>query len=483
MTVDGRATLDAVVIGGGIAGLSAALRAAELGMRTVLLEKGGTPQYPCNTRYSGGVFHVAASSPKAPPEQLLAAIAAKTKNTADPSLAAALAGNAAATMDWLRNHGGKFVKGARQENFAWMAAPPRMWVRRSNWWDTWSGRGPDLLLRALALRLKLFGGELLLGARAQTLIIEGERCAGVEAIVAGAAVRFHAHAVVLADGGFQSDPALMRAHVTSDFAAVKQRNTLTGSGDGLRMALAAGAATTGLGDFYGHVLSRDAFTNDHVWPYPLLDDLATAGIVVDRTGRRFVDEGNGGIYVANRIAAHMDPLSAMVICDTRAWNGPGRQRRISANPQLLRASATLYMADTVEALAGLAGLSSDAVTRTIDAYNRAVRSDASIGLEPRRSTRQHPPVPVDTPPYYAIPACAGVTYTMGGMRIDAHARVVRPDGGPIAGLYAAGSNTGGLEGGGRAFHIGGLARAAVFGKLAAEHIASVVAARRLRDAA
>ena len=72
------------------------------------------------------------------------------------------------------------------------------------------------------------------------------------------------------------------------------------------------------------------------------------------------------------------------------------------------------------------------------------------------------------PPFYAIPAIAGVTYTMGGIAIDAHARVLRDDGSPIPGLMAAGAVTGGLDGGPRSGYVGGLMKSAVFGYLAGD---------------
>ena len=57
------------------------------------------------------------------------------------------------------------------------------------------------------------------------------------------------------------------------------------------MAIAVGAETVGLDKFYGHVLSRDALTNEHLWPYPQLDVICAKGIVVTTDGRRFADEG------------------------------------------------------------------------------------------------------------------------------------------------------------------------------------------------
>lgn len=88
-----------------------------------------------------------------------------------------------------------------------------------------------------------------------------------------------------------------------------------------------------------------------------------------------------------------------------------------------------------------------------------------------------PPAPIATPPFIAIPICPGVTNTMGGIAIDGHGRVRRPDGSTIAGLYAAGGSTGGLEGGGALGYVGGLIKACVFGLRAGED-----AARRIRAA-
>ena len=75
----------------------------------------------------------------------------------------------------------------------------------------------------------------------------------------------------------------------------------------------------------------------------------------------------------------------------------------------------------------------------------------------------HKPLPVRTPPYYAVPLCAGITYTMGGIAIDADCRVLNEAGHAIEGLFAAGSCTGGHEGGPVAGYTGGLGKAMTFG--------------------
>jgi fumarate reductase flavoprotein subunit len=73
--------------------------------------------------------------------------------------------------------------------------------------------------------------------------------------------------------------------------------------------------------------------------------------------------------------------------------------------------------------------------------------------------------------------CAGITYTMGGIRVDEHARALRADGVPIAGLYALGASTGGLEGGPAVGYTGGLVKGGVTALVAAEHVAATTGSR------
>ena len=77
------------------------------------------------------------------------------------------------------------------------------------------------------------------------------------------------------------------------------------------------------------------------------------------------------------------------------------------------------------------------------------------------------------PPFYAIPLAAGISYTMGGIEIDAQARVIGRDGAPIPGLYAAGSCTGGVEGGPLGGYIGGYLKAVGLALIAAQTIGAM----------
>ncbi len=460
-------TYDAVIVGGGLAGLVAAVRATELGLSVAVLEKGEGERYPCNARMSGGVFHVAFNDIKSPPATLRAAIDQATAGSAEPEPAQAVADKAGVLVDWLGKQGARFIR----TNVAWqnyILAPPRP-LRAG---IDWVGRGPDVLLRQLVGIIETRGGKIHLGTRATSLAMLDGRCTGVIAEAAGGqSLTLCAHAVVLADGGFQSNTDMLREHVTPAPAKLKQRGGVTGTGDGLRMAQEAGAAITALDRFYGHLLCRDAMHSDKVWPYPELDGIATASILVNDQGARFLDEGRGGVWIANTLAKQVDPLCATIIFDTKIWEGPGRSARIPANPTLETAGGTIHRAPTLAALAEKVGTPAAALEASVAAYNAAVHTKSFAALSPVRSPERFPPWAIETAPFFAIPVCAGITYTMGGIRIDADARVLRGDGSVIDGLYAAGTTTGGLEGGEPAAYLGGLTKAGVQGLCAAEHIA------------
>jgi fumarate reductase flavoprotein subunit len=79
-------------------------------------------------------------------------------------------------------------------------------------------------------------------------------------------------------------------------------------------------------------------------------------------------------------------------------------------------------------------------------------------------------MPIAQPPFYAIALVAGISYTMGGIEIDAQARVIAHDGAPFPGLFAAGACTGGIEGGPLGGYVGGFLKSATLGYIAAETI-------------
>jgi len=481
---------DVVVVGAGLAGLCAGCRAAELGLSVLVVEQGPEGDYDCNSRLSGGVLVVGGRSAGDGPDELAAALRRTCGEAMVPALRDLLADDAGRVVAWLVDHGADLVELEFQPGqvFRQVLGPTGLGSPGRRW----RGTGADLLLRRLSADATARGATVRYGHRADRLVVDDGRVTGVGVVGPTGTSTASSRAVVLADGGFQANRRLVGRHIAPDPDGLFLRAASTGQGWGLAAAEAAGAQLVNCNSFYGHLVSADVVHDDRLWPYPILDPLVDAGIVVDRHGRRFTDEGLGGVDVTNKLARRPDPFG-FVVCDDNAWRGPATHMRYPPpiDPWLERLGGTVVRADSVEALA--AAIGADQLVATVaegggpdrTAPAGAPRRTAPAGA-PRRTApagqaiyagpRRTAPPAIDTPPFVAIPVVPGITFTMGGPLVDAGARVISVDGDPIAGLYAVGASCGGFDGGDDVGYAGGLMKAAVTGVAAAEHIhRSVVA--------
>ena len=462
---------DVLVIGAGIAGMVSANRAAQLGMSVLVLEKGEEELYLCNTRYTGGAFHLCfRDSSIAPPDEIEAAIMASTSGWANRPLALSIIENAPRLISWLSEEGIRFMKASGAEYHNRTLAPPRPNQAGLHW----QGRSGDVFLRTMLANLQRRGGTLQRGSRAVGIELDAASGVRVRVLQNGEEKLISANAVVIADGGIQGNPDLLRKYIAPHPEKIFQRGAGTAIGDGLQMAQALGAASIGLECFYGHLLSRDVLTVPGLWPYPVLDIPATAGVVVGADGKRLVDEGEGGVFIANTVARLEDPQSTAAIFDDAIWNGPAAEGMVSPNPYFLNGGGKLVTAGSIAELAGKLGVPAPSLVATIDGYNTALASGQLASLSPPRRTDLHRAYPIKSAPFHAAPICPGITYSMGGLVIDASSQVLKPDGSPIPGVYAAGTTTGGLEGGPRVGYVGGLVKSGVTALKAAEKIAATL---------
>ncbi len=456
---------DLVVVGAGVSGLVAAVRASQAGRHVLVLEKLTEDRYVCNSRLTTGVWHCGAMDLLSEPDKLEARIMEITGNYARLDLARAIATDGVRSVRWMQQVGVRFMKGPFDYQ-SFVLSPPSLTAQGRQW----EGRGGDVMLRTLEAELSRLGGKICRGYRAKNLVQEDGAIRGLTGETStGTSFEVQASAVFIADGGFQANQELLLDAVTPRPEAIFQRNARTGMGDGLLMARAVGAQITDLRGFYGHVLSSDVFSNDRLWPYPYLDYVIGAGLIVDRAGQRFTDEGRGGVAVANAMAIGDDPTGKIVIADSRIWNESGTQRLLSPNPTLANNGGRLYQADSIAELAKLCGLEVSSFVGMIQAYNAALEAGQGSSLSPSRTAGKQKPMPIMVAPFFAIPACAGITYTMGGIAINAASQALAMDGSPIRGLYAVGCATGGLEGGENCGYIGGLVKSSVTALRGAEH--------------
>ena len=165
----------------------------------------------------------------------------------------------------------------------------------------------------------------------------------------------------------------------------------------------------------------------------------------------------------NAIARLPDPLGTTIIFDQAIWDGPpGRNHAQPPNPLIGRGRRH----GAQRRHAGEAGRNARAVAGerledTVAEYNEALDAGALAKLAPPRRGDPVKAWPIRTAPFYALPICAAITNTMGGIVVDGDARVLDTNDKPIPGLYAAGSTVGGLDGGPHAGYVGGLIKATI----------------------
>ena len=451
--MSGNANYDVVVIGGGIAGMVAANRLAELGKRVVVLEKGTAEKYLCNSRYTYGTFHINFTDVMSGENRLYDRIIACTEGFARKDLARTVAIYGPRLMGWLRSEGIELTDlGQYHTN---VLSP----VWRSGAGFKWDGYAGDVTLGKLEANLNKRGGAVLRATHAHAL---KPTASGIEVHAAQpeGAVTFSTQAVVIADGGFQANMEMVREYISPNPEKLLPRNGGTAMGDGLRMAQALGAATAGMANFYGHLHSRDAMSNPLLWPRPQTDDLAAAGIVGRCTGRtRCGRRPRRHLSVECHRKARLIRSARRrfsIMRSGRARRGAAmRSRRIRCCPQ---SGGTLHQASTIAELAKLVGMPQ--LMETVDQYNAAIDGGTPENLSPPRRGPAKA-WPIRTAPFYAVPICAAITNTMGGIVVNCDGAVLDTNDRPIPGLYAAGSTIGGLNGGPHSGYVGGLINAAV----------------------
>jgi len=204
------------------------------------------------------------------------------------------------------------------------------------------------------------------------------------------------------------------------------------------------------------------------------------GIVVDRSGRRFFDEGRGLAHetwewLARHIHFSLEGRTACVGLDSRVLEIPDWRRAT-------RSEVPPHSAPTIEALAQEAAIDAAALAATVADYNRACAGDAArfdatrcdglAASEALRPPKSNWARAILEPPFLAWPLVGAVAYTFGGLATDTHARVLRY-GAPIPGLYAAGEITGHFYG--TAPNAVAVLRALVFGRRAGREAAAFLA--------
>jgi tricarballylate dehydrogenase len=414
-----------VVIGGGNAGLAAALTAARLTDRVLVLDRGPAALRGGNTRHTRNIRCVHGQADRYSPgtylfEELWQDLCGVGTGPSNEKLAELTVRESETVPQWMTDHGARWQ-------------PPlagTLHLGRTNRFFLGGGKALINTYHRAAASLNV---TVRYGITVEDLLLDADRCT---AVVTGDGT-LRAGAVVCASGGFEANLGWLRRY----WGDAADNYLIRGSRDNDGRVLAAlydhGAAPAGEERGF-HSVAIDARSPRFDGGIATRLDSIPFGIVVNGQGRRFYDEGEDlwpkRYAIWGRNIAGQPGQIAYSIWDAKV-------RRLFLPPMYRPAEA-----GSVGDLAVALGLDPDAVTGTVREFNAAIRPGgtfdpgglddcATVGLSPAKS---HWAQALDTPPYYGVAMRPGITFTYLGVAVTDQARVLRTDGTPIRNVFAAG---------------------------------------------
>lgn len=433
--------VDLVVAGAG-GGLAGALRAAEHGLSVLVVDPDEQFLRGNNTSMSTAMIPGAgsrwqrAAGVEDGPARFLADIAAKTRGTADPTLAAALAKISAPLVEWLAEGVDVPLQLVRDFSYPGHSADRLHTVRT---------RHGSALLRHLYERVRRSPSiDLLVPAR----LVDVERGPdGAAGRVTGAVVEYPdgrretiaTRAVLLATNGYGAHRGLVERHLPQ-IAAADYHGGQFSTGDGLAIGLRHGARSAFMDAYQGHAaLARRSRT---------LVGWATVmhgAIMVDTAGSRFGDETTGYSEYAAALAARPG---------ARGWIVMDRRIHDLCLPfsdfQQTVAAGALVWADDLTALAERTGCAAKALEESVS--DQVALATAATGHDRFGRTFFEGPL---RGPFAAVEVIPALFHTQGGLVVDGDAHVLDGQGSPIRGLFASGGAAHGISGRGADGYLAG----------------------------
>ena len=450
---------DVIVVGGGNAGLCAALAARGGGAQRVLvLERASEAMRGGNSRHTRNIrcVHRGHADETYEPAEFLDDLRSVTGDPVNPELAESTIRLSEELPGWMSRHGA-----------AWQ--PPlagTLHLGRTNRWFLGGGKA---LINSYYATLTRMGVEVRYNACVNDVLIDNRRFEGVAVRQDGIQEIIRGRAFVAAAGGFEANLSWLKQYWGEAVDNFRIRGTP--HNDGKLLAILLRHGTTAIGDPRGlHAVAVDARSPKFDGGIVTRLDAIPFGIVVNRDGRRFYDEGEEiwpKRYATwgSLIAEQPGQLAYCVVdAKTIACFLPPVYKPI--------------IADSLEDLVPQLEVDSAAFVATLREFNAAANGNREAkrekdglrtrGLSPAKSNWA---LPIDQPPFYAFPLRPGITFTYMGVAVDGAARVLDRSGRPFQNLYAAGEIMAGniLS---KGYLAGlGLTIGSVFGRLAGEEAA------------
>ncbi|MDR6772612.1 FAD-dependent oxidoreductase [Azospirillum sp. BE72] len=449
-------TVPVVVIGGGAAGMVAALAAHEQGAAVLVLERDALPQG--STALSAGLVPAPGTrwqrdaGIEDSPERFAADIVAKAKGEPDPAEVARVAQAVGPALEWLADRYG--LPFSVVDNFSY----PGHSARRMHGLPSRSGAE---LIDRLRGAVETAGIDVLCEAHVTALYADGPLVRGVEITRPdGSVERVGCGALILACNGYGGNKALVERHVP-ELADALYFGHPGNQGDALLWGEALGAATRHLSGHQGH--------GSVAHPAGILVTWATiteGGVQVNVEGRRFSNEAQGYSEQAAIVLRQPDGI-AWTVFDERI---AGIARQFEDFRQA-EAMGAVLSADTPAELARQMKIDADALTVTLAEIDR-LKAESGTDAFGRDFTGSAPLVQ----PYRAVRVTGALFHTQGGLVVDDDARVLDAQGAPLPNLYAAGGAACGVSGSKASGYLSGngLLTAVALGRIAGNAAAGVV---------
>ncbi|WP_114858891.1 FAD-dependent oxidoreductase [Azospirillum brasilense] len=453
-------TVPVVVIGGGAAGMIAALAAHERGAAVLVLERDALPQG--STALSAGLIPAPgtrwqrAAGIEDSPERFAADIIAKAKGEPDPEDVSRVARTVGPALEWLADRYG--LPFSVIDNFTY----PGHSARRMHGLPSRSGAE---LIDRLRGAVEAAGIDVLCEAQVTALHADGARVRGVEVTRPdGSVERVGCAALILACNGYGGNRALVERHVP-ELADALYFGHPGNQGDALLWGEALGAATRHLSGHQGH--------GSVAHPAGILVTWATVtegGVQVNTEGRRFSNEAQGYSEQAAVVLRQPDGI-AWTVFDERI----ATVARQFEDFRQAEAMGAVLGADDPADLARQMKVDAAALAATLDEVERLKAAGEADGFG-RNFAGAAPLVA----PYRAVRVTGALFHTQGGLVVDDDARVLAktPDGqgGPLPNLYAAGGAACGVSGAKASGYLSGngLLTAVALGRIAGAAAADAV---------
>jgi len=419
---------DVAVLGGGNAGLCAALTAREAGASVIVVEsaprhfRGGNSRHTRNLR-SAHPAPTGVQTDAYPEDEFLADLLRVSGHDTNETLARLVVSHSAECPAWMQRHGARFQSSLRGT----------LHLGRTNAFFLGGGKALMNSYYGAAGRL---GIDVVYDAEVVGLNLVDGRFTAARIRAAGGARNVRARAAVLATGGFESNIEWLRdawGDAADNFIV---RGTPYNTGTVLKVMLDAGARPVG-DPRACHAIAVDARAPKFDGGIVTRLDSVPLGIAVNNRGERFYDEGEDfwpkRYAIWGSLIARQPDQMAFSIVDAKV---AGRFMPSVFPP---------IAAPSIRELARLLDLQPETLDTTVAAYNAAVRPGSfdHAMLDDCRTEGLHPPkshwaLPIDTPPFWGYPLRPGITFTYLGLEVDERARVLMANGEPAANIYAAG---------------------------------------------